>query len=167
MYSCRYNHDSSETTEDTIAFIATDGTNSVSFSLPVKVNPQPEKITEQKEICNAYVNLSISMFVIWPSDNMPPNNKIDTSLSIGKTHQWWAPSVGYWFETSSQVSRRRRNNHHFRVHLCYWCWQRQQQPRFSDCPATLPWGGPAKRHHCRSLHPSRHHSRHHLLQTHR
>ncbi|XP_038124382.1 FRAS1-related extracellular matrix protein 1a isoform X2 [Cyprinodon tularosa] len=35
----RYNHDSSETTEDTIELRATDGTNSVSFALPVKVIP--------------------------------------------------------------------------------------------------------------------------------
>uniref|UniRef100_A0A3Q2EFW1 FRAS1-related extracellular matrix protein 1 n=1 Tax=Cyprinodon variegatus TaxID=28743 RepID=A0A3Q2EFW1_CYPVA len=35
----RYNHDSSETTEDTIELRATDGTNSVSFALPVKVVP--------------------------------------------------------------------------------------------------------------------------------
>lgn len=36
--SCRYNHDSSETEEDNIEFTATDGTNSVSFVLQVKVN---------------------------------------------------------------------------------------------------------------------------------
>lgn len=35
--SIRYNHDSSETIEDYIEFIATDGTNSVSFVLQVKV----------------------------------------------------------------------------------------------------------------------------------
>ncbi|XP_054912533.1 FRAS1-related extracellular matrix protein 1a [Poeciliopsis prolifica] len=38
-HKVRYNHDGSETTEDTIVFTATDGINSVSFVLPVKVTP--------------------------------------------------------------------------------------------------------------------------------
>lgn len=37
VMSIRYNHDSSETLEDNIEFTATDGTNSVSFVLQVKV----------------------------------------------------------------------------------------------------------------------------------
>ncbi|XP_071370696.1 FRAS1-related extracellular matrix protein 1a, partial [Centroberyx affinis] len=40
----RYNHDSSETTEDDIEFTATDGTNSVSFVLQVKVMPVNDEI---------------------------------------------------------------------------------------------------------------------------
>ncbi|KAM4714914.1 FRAS1-related extracellular matrix protein 1a isoform 2-T2 [Anableps anableps] len=43
-HKIRYNHDSSETTEDTIALSATDGTNSVSFSLPVKVTPVNDEL---------------------------------------------------------------------------------------------------------------------------
>ncbi|XP_022603580.1 FRAS1-related extracellular matrix protein 1 [Seriola dumerili] len=39
-----YNHDSSETIEDNIEFTATDGTNSVSFVLQVKVNPINDEV---------------------------------------------------------------------------------------------------------------------------
>ncbi|XP_069576815.1 FRAS1-related extracellular matrix protein 1-like isoform X3 [Brachyistius frenatus] len=40
----RYNHDSSETTDDNIKFTATDGTNSVSFILQVKVTPINDEV---------------------------------------------------------------------------------------------------------------------------
>ncbi|XP_041842591.1 FRAS1-related extracellular matrix protein 1a [Melanotaenia boesemani] len=40
----RYSHDSSETTEDSIEFTATDGTNSISFTLIVKVTPVNDEI---------------------------------------------------------------------------------------------------------------------------
>uniref|UniRef100_A0A3Q3X746 FRAS1-related extracellular matrix protein 1 n=1 Tax=Mola mola TaxID=94237 RepID=A0A3Q3X746_MOLML len=40
----RYNHDSSETVEDDIEFIATDNTNSVRFVLQVKVNPVNDEV---------------------------------------------------------------------------------------------------------------------------
>ncbi|KAM4537427.1 FRAS1-related extracellular matrix protein 1a isoform 1-T1 [Odontesthes bonariensis] len=40
----RYNHDSSETTEDKTEFTATDGTNSVSFTLLVKVTPINDEV---------------------------------------------------------------------------------------------------------------------------
>ncbi|KAM9335623.1 FRAS1-related extracellular matrix protein 1a [Symphorus nematophorus] len=40
----RYNHDSSETVEDDIEFSATDGTNSVSFVLQVKVRPINDEV---------------------------------------------------------------------------------------------------------------------------
>ncbi|XP_045921786.1 FRAS1-related extracellular matrix protein 1a [Micropterus dolomieu] len=40
----RYNHDSSETVEDKIEFAATDGTNSVSFVLQVKVMPVNDEV---------------------------------------------------------------------------------------------------------------------------
>ncbi|XP_053199816.1 FRAS1-related extracellular matrix protein 1a [Scomber japonicus] len=40
----RYNHDNSETLEDKIEFTATDGTNSVSFVLNVKVNPINDEV---------------------------------------------------------------------------------------------------------------------------
>nr|XP_046236498.1 FRAS1-related extracellular matrix protein 1a isoform X2 [Scatophagus argus] len=40
----RYNHDSSETVEDNIEFTATDGTNSVSFILQIKVNPINDEV---------------------------------------------------------------------------------------------------------------------------
>ncbi|XP_029310735.1 FRAS1-related extracellular matrix protein 1a isoform X2 [Cottoperca gobio] len=40
----RYNHDSSETVEDNIEFIATDGTNSVNFVLQVKVIPINDEV---------------------------------------------------------------------------------------------------------------------------
>lgn len=39
LFHNRYNHDSSETVEDDIEFIATDNTNSVRFVLQVKVIP--------------------------------------------------------------------------------------------------------------------------------
>ncbi|XP_035796586.2 FRAS1-related extracellular matrix protein 1a isoform X2 [Amphiprion ocellaris] len=40
----RYNHDSSETTDDNIEFTATDGINAVSFILQVKVNPINDEV---------------------------------------------------------------------------------------------------------------------------
>ncbi|XP_018549331.2 LOW QUALITY PROTEIN: FRAS1-related extracellular matrix protein 1a [Lates calcarifer] len=43
-FKVRYNHDSSETVEDNIEFTATDGTNSVSFVLQVKVKPINDEV---------------------------------------------------------------------------------------------------------------------------
>ncbi|XP_054457205.1 FRAS1-related extracellular matrix protein 1a isoform X2 [Anoplopoma fimbria] len=43
-HKVRYNHDSSETVEDNIEFTATDGTNSVSFFLQVKVLPINDEV---------------------------------------------------------------------------------------------------------------------------
>ncbi|GAA6214780.1 FRAS1-related extracellular matrix protein 1-like [Lates japonicus] len=43
-FKVRYNHDSSETLEDNIEFTATDGTNSVSFVLQVKVKPINDEV---------------------------------------------------------------------------------------------------------------------------
>ncbi|XP_042370442.1 FRAS1-related extracellular matrix protein 1-like, partial [Plectropomus leopardus] len=40
----RYNHDSSETVEDSLEFTATDGTNSVTFVLQVKVLPINDEV---------------------------------------------------------------------------------------------------------------------------
>uniref|UniRef100_H2N2B6 FRAS1-related extracellular matrix protein 1 n=1 Tax=Oryzias latipes TaxID=8090 RepID=H2N2B6_ORYLA len=43
-FQVSYTHDGSETTEDTIPFIASDGTNSVTFTLQVKVTPINDEI---------------------------------------------------------------------------------------------------------------------------
>lgn len=85
---------------------------------------------------------------------------------LGDAHQWWDPCDGRWLETSPSMCRRRGNNHHSRVHLCHWSWQRQQQPGSFDCSAAESRCGAAEWGGGRSLHPSRHHGRDHIIQTH-
>ncbi|KAK5610326.1 hypothetical protein CRENBAI_006856, partial [Crenichthys baileyi] len=81
-HKVRYNHDSSETTEDTIEFIATDGTNSVSFTLHVKVTPindeLPVMVTGLKPVlrCPEGEEIIITSEYIYATDTDSDNKSL-------------------------------------------------------------------------------------------
>ncbi|XP_039996233.1 FRAS1-related extracellular matrix protein 1a isoform X2 [Xiphias gladius] len=81
-FKVSYNHDSSETVEDNIEFIATDGTNSVSFVLQVKVKPindeVPVLVTGLKPIlsCAEGQEVVITAEYIYASDADSDNSSL-------------------------------------------------------------------------------------------
>lgn len=155
--SFRYSHDGSETVEDNVEFTATDGTNSVSFVLQVKVillisqNNGPPLWNAQSK-CHP---LLILLFLF------------NSLSSPGETRQWRGPGVGSWLEAGPQLWGGTGNSHHSRVYLRHRRGQWQQHPHLPDRPAAVSWCGSPERCHRRSLHPGRHHRRDHCLQTHR
>ncbi|XP_044197505.1 FRAS1-related extracellular matrix protein 1a [Thunnus albacares] len=78
----RYNHDNSETVEDNIEFTATDGTNSVSFVLKVKVTPindeVPVLVTGLKPVlsCSEGEEIVITAEYIYATDADSDNSSL-------------------------------------------------------------------------------------------